>query len=185
MGAMIFDTADVAMLESAGLFDEVILHEMGHVLGYGTIWSLQGLLVGPAGSGGTDPHFIGANAVAAFDRIGGTSYTGGVKVPVEGMGGPGTADAHWREAVFGNELMTGFINSGVANPLSVVTVASQGDEGYLVNYAAADLYTHAFSAAARVPAQGTGATIALGNDVLWAPIYTVDPQGRVTGVFRR
>lgn len=144
-GVMIFDTADVADLEQQGLFDEVILHEMGHVLGFGTLWqpTLLNLL---AGGGGSDPFFTGVQGRAAFDRIGGTAYTGGLKVPVENMGGQGTANVHWREPVFGNELMTGFLNGGVANPLSIVTVASMGDEAYLVNYAAADPYAHAFSA---------------------------------------
>jgi leishmanolysin len=181
-GVMIFDTADVANLESMGLFDEVILHEMGHVLGFGTIWgsSLLNLLVGP---GGGDPFFSGPNARAAFDRMGGTSYTGGGKVPVENCCGPGTRDSHWREAVFDNELMTGFLDNG-PNPLSVLTVASLRDEGYQVNYAAADAYSHPFTAALNVSAAPTGPTIALGDDVLRLPIYAVDGLGRLTLVAR-
>jgi len=183
-GVMIFDTADVAILEAQGLFDEVILHEMGHVLGFGTIWrpAYLGLLVD---GGGSDPSFVGTLARTAFDRIGGTAYTGGQKVPVENTGGPGTADAHWRETVFGNELLTGYLDLG-ANPLSIVTVASMGDEGYLVNYAAADAYAHAFSVAPLPGAPaGLTARIALGNDILPVTIHTVDSRGRVTGVFRQ
>ena len=56
------------------------------------------------------------------------------------MGGTGTADAHWRESVFGNELMTGFVDAGT-NPLSRVSVASMADLGYAVNLAGADPYT--------------------------------------------
>lgn len=111
-GVMQFDSADVAALEAAGQFDEVILHEMGHVLGFGTIWSLQGLLTG---SGTIDPRFIGTNAVAAYNSRFSTSATG---VPVENTGGPGTANSHWRESVFTNELMTGYLNGGVSNPLA-------------------------------------------------------------------
>src|SRR5690606_14221177 len=37
-GTMEFDTDDVADLEADGSFGDVILHEMGHVLGVGTIW---------------------------------------------------------------------------------------------------------------------------------------------------
>ena len=33
-GIMKFDTADVAGLLAQGLFDEVVMHEMGHVLGF-------------------------------------------------------------------------------------------------------------------------------------------------------
>jgi hypothetical protein len=32
-----FDTADIALLDSLGLLDEVILHEMGHVIGIGSL----------------------------------------------------------------------------------------------------------------------------------------------------
>ena len=48
------------------------------------------------------------------------------------MGGEGTADAHWRESVFGNELMTGFVEAST-NALSRVSVASMADLGYAVN----------------------------------------------------
>src|SRR5436190_8289031 len=104
LGEMIFDTSDVAFLESNGVFDEVILHEMGHVVGFGVLWDVVpgNLLVGPASQGGTDPHFDGPLALAAFDNIGGTGYTGGAKVPVEAGGGPGTEDSHWRETAFHN-----------------------------------------------------------------------------------
>jgi hypothetical protein len=60
---------------------------------------------------------------------------------VENTGGSGTADAHWRESVFGKELMTGYYNPGSPNPLSRVTVGAMADLGYLVNMNAADSYS--------------------------------------------
>ena len=36
---MSFDTADLARMEADGSLTDVILHEMGHVLGFGTLWS--------------------------------------------------------------------------------------------------------------------------------------------------
>jgi hypothetical protein len=178
MGLMKFDTADLAVLESAGLLQTVILHEMGHVLGFGTIWPDLGLLADPSlpPANGTDPHFTGAQARIAFDEVGGAGYTG-LKVPVENTGGEGTADSHWRESVFGNELMTGFLNSGV-NPLSRVTVASFADMGYSVNLAGADPYT--LAAALRAFSRGPG--VELGNDVLRMPRHVVDGAGNVVGV---
>src|SRR5438309_972235 len=157
IGVMFFDTADVHNLEMSGLFDEVVTHEMGHVLGFGTIWSgsYLNLVVGPTTQGGTDPHFVGPQALAAFDRIGGTGYTAGAKVPVENCCTPGggSNDAHWREAVFGDELMTSFLGaSGVPKPLSVLTVASMGDEG--------------------------GQAVPLVDDILRLPIGVVDARGR-------
>ena len=49
--------------------------------------------------------------------------SGPVAVPVENNGGPGTADSHWRETLFRNELMSGFIAAS-NNPLSRLTVGS-------------------------------------------------------------
>jgi hypothetical protein len=181
VGFMEFDTADVAGLEATGRFGLVIEHEMGHVLGYGTIWSNLNLLVG---GGTSDSHFIGPQALAAFDRVGGQAFTSGSKVPVENCVGfpasacgSGTQDSHWRELVFNNELMTGFIDTGT-NPLSVVSTASMGDIGYLVNYAASDSYTVPVAAAAAAPA-APGTKLNLGNDILRMPILVVDGAGRV------
>jgi hypothetical protein len=134
-GTMQFDTADLANMEANGTLLGVITHEMGHVLGIGTIWNYKGLI---SGSGGTDPRFTGAQATAAYNQIFGRSDS---SVPVENTGGSGTRDCHWRESVFGNELMTGWVGPGTALPMSRVTVASLADLGYQVNLNAADPYT--------------------------------------------
>jgi Bacterial Ig-like domain (group 2)/Leishmanolysin/Bacterial Ig-like domain (group 1) len=175
LGLMKFDTADLDVLESEGLLQTVILHEMAHVLGFGTIWTDLGLLAGPSLDGGTDPHFTGAQARIAFDAVGGAGY-GGLKVPVEKTGGSGTADSHWRESVFGSELMTGFVDPN-PNPLSRATVASFADLGYTVNLAGADPYT--LGAALR--AFSRGPRLELGNDVLRIPRHVVDGAGRPVG----
>ena len=133
-GIMQFDAADLDFLMEEGLFDDVILHEMDHVLGFGTIWELQNLLTGIDSS---DPRFVGLGATAEYNNIFGVSES---DVPVEADFGPGTALSHWDEELFGNELMTGFINLG-PNPLSRITAASMGDLGYEVNVDAADPYT--------------------------------------------
>jgi hypothetical protein len=41
---MSFDTADLDRMEADGCLQDVILHEMGHVLGFGTLWSLMDLM---------------------------------------------------------------------------------------------------------------------------------------------
>ena len=66
--------------------------------------------------------------------------SGPVAVPVENNGGPGTADSHWRETLFRNELMSGFIAAS-NNPLSRLTVCSLQDLGYVVDLNAAEPYT--------------------------------------------
>jgi len=189
VGVMQFDTADVGNLISAGQFDDVILHEMAHVLGLGTIWSSLGLIVGRVSQGGTDPHFVGGGAMAAFDRNGGLSYSAGAKVPVEdcvgfppGVCGATTYDSHWRESVFDTELMTGFIESNKANLLSVITTASMGDLGHTVNYAASDAYTVVNAVALRTLEQAP--PIELEDDILRLPIIVVDPVGRVMRVIQ-
>jgi hypothetical protein len=134
-GIMQFDSADMASMVSTGLLYSVVLHEMGHILGIGTLWTDFGLL---SGAGTSNPIFTGANATAQYNQIFGTNSRG---VPVEAGGGSGTADSHWRETVFTNELMTGWAGPGTNLPLSRVTVGSLADLGYTVNYAAADAFT--------------------------------------------
>ncbi len=131
-GVMEFDSADVASMIANGTFESVIVHEMGHVLGLGTLWNYQRTLL--QGAGFANPLFVGPRARAEWSQLG-----GGGGVPVENSGGPGTRDSHWRESVFANELMTGYISAGV-NPLSRLSVGSLGDLGYHVDPSAADAY---------------------------------------------
>lgn len=131
-GSMQFDTADLARLQSNGTLLPVILHEMGHVLGIGTVWDS---LV--SGAGTANPRFIGARATAAYNQIFSRNENG---VPVENTGSPGTRDSHWRDSILSNEVMTGYLGPGAVQPLSRITIAALADMGYTVNFAAADQY---------------------------------------------
>ncbi len=133
-GLMSFDTADLAQMQADGTLVDVITHEMGHVIGIGTIWSNKGLLTG---ANSANPRFTG---VAAKQEYGVLKAVGPTPVPVENTGGAGTKNSHWRETVFKNELMSGFI-AEPDNPLSRLTVASLQDMGYVVNLDAAEPYT--------------------------------------------
>ena len=133
-GYMKFDAADFANI---GNPQEVITHEMLHILGSGTIWENDRTLI--SGKGGADPRFTGPLARAACAALGAT-VTCASSVPLENTGGAGTRDFHWRELTFNNELMTGFYNSGI-NPLSSMTIASMADLGFTVNNADLDAYT--------------------------------------------
>ncbi len=132
-GIMSFDTADLAAMQANGTLLDVITHEMGHVIGIGTIWPHKRLL---AGANTSNPTFTGKTAKKEYGTLKGV---GAVAVPVENTGGPGTKNSHWRESVFKNELMSGFI-AAANNPLSRVTAGSLQDLGYVVNMAAAEAY---------------------------------------------
>lgn len=135
VGIMEFDTADLARMELDGSLENVIFHEMGHVIGMGTTWSRLGLL---EGAGTANPVFTGENAMREFANLIGADDP--TPVPVANIGGPGTRDSHWRESVFANELMTGILNPG-PNPVSRVTVGALQDMGYQVNFEAAEDFT--------------------------------------------
>ena len=135
---MEFDEADVAQLEAEGQFDETILHEMGHVVGVGTVWEAKGLVTftGTDCLDFPDPRLYRRRCrgrVRAARRL---WYCPGR----EPRRGPGTRCGHWREAVFDNELMTGFLNPD-ANPFSRMTIASLGDLGYTVDVSRGEPYS--------------------------------------------
>lgn len=133
-GTSQFDTADLTQMEANGTLRDVVLHEIGHVLGIGTIWQSRGLLVGANTS---DPRFLGPLATAEYNALSGGHAD---SVPVSNTGGAGTRNGHWRETIFANELMTGYVGPGLSLPLSRITVASLADLGYQVDLASADPY---------------------------------------------
>lgn len=150
-GIMKFDSADMAAMEEDGSLFSVILHEMGHVLGIGTLWEVwatSGMnviilqdLVTPEGQlceredPGADYRFVGSEANDQHALLGGDGA-----LRVESHGGPGTACGHWDEDTYAHELMTGWADAGVS-PLSTFTIGSLADMGYVVTYVGADPYT--------------------------------------------
>jgi hypothetical protein len=177
IGIMQFDVADLTNLENQGLLQFVILHEMLHVTGFGSIWSSLGLL---SGSATTDPFFTGSQAIAAFNSIGGNVFVGN-KVPVEGTGGPGTRNSHWRETVFKAELMTGFLNNG-ANPLSTVTANALADMGYAIDESEAD----PFAIVPPFVAPPAASQAVFMFDDLWkGPHFEIDANGAVRRIHPR
>jgi hypothetical protein len=140
VGCMQFDSADVESLEDEKTFSQVILHEMSHVLGFGSLWEESpSLLDEPCfNSQGATPGFRGTSSVLEFDALGETGNP-----PVENNGGNGTRCSHWDEDFFDNELMTGFLGgttSATVNPLSRLTVASLEDLGYEVDLSQGETY---------------------------------------------
>ncbi len=207
VGVMYFDLGDMARLETNGHLEGTILHEMAHVIGFGTLWAHLGLLQDPARLGrSANTHFTGEAAIAAFDEIRGDNYTDSDLVPVQNLGGEGVWNGHWRELVFRSELMTPFPDRGL-NPLSAVSIASFVDIGYTgVDYGVADEYAlppplyavvaegaegapATESVAAGVEAQAAGVGVAAegaprdaigpGKEILLMPLAVVDRDGNV------
>jgi hypothetical protein len=167
-GGMAFDTADVDWMIGAGTFDAVVLHEMAHVLGFGTLWTYNTDLnktdydLYVAGSG----QYTGPNALREW-RVE-FSQPAATYIPVETGGGGGTADGHWDEADGGGDL-TGILDPGgldLRNELmtgwaaemffvSRTTLGAIDDLGYVVDYSKAgvvpELSTASYLALAFAP----------------------------------
>jgi len=149
-GVMQFDADDVVNLENNGSLLEVILHEMGHVLGIGTLWDPVFNDVYEDGTG----QYTGAAGLAAYQSE--FDQPGATFVPVELGGGAGTVDAHWDEKNGGGsntgiasnisgqdmrfELMTGWINRPTfMSSLSVQSLVDIGFEVETPSFAPEDL----------------------------------------------
>lgn len=183
LGTIQLDEADVGRMERNGVLLPVVIHEMAHVLGFGTHWDQAGLLEDPSLPANpiADTHFTGRYATAAFDAAGGAGYTGGPKVPVQSGAEMGSSDGHWRESVFADELMTPFISGDHA--LSLITIESLADLGYGVDLTRAETYTLP-GADPAAPRAVRGAVFDLGDDILRRPILLIDQKGRASGVRR-
>ena len=134
LGIMRFDEADLQGAADNNRLDPLILHEMLHVIGIGTIWRDKRLLTGDSTA---DARFIGARARTACSEFNGGTTTCATSVPVHSMDGEGSAYSHWRETTFTNELMTPMLSSGTA-PLSAMSIQSLADLGYEVSAVSAD-----------------------------------------------
>jgi hypothetical protein len=189
VGFMQLDTADLSGLETRGLLENVILHEMGHIIGVGTLWEDKRLLVtGVAGAApcttADDPFFTGTLTRQRFADAGGTTFYTGTPVPVENRGGGGTACGHWRELQFRNELMQGFAKAG-GMPLSAITIGSLADLGYPVSFARADPFQFLPSLlSARENGDPSVPRVELHGDIWDTDIFAIDPKTGKSTLFR-
>jgi hypothetical protein len=155
VGLMEFDQADFndPNPNKQASLPDVITHEMLHVIGIGSLWKVKGFLVD---SGSPNPRYSGPQGRQGCVDAGGTLACSS-NVPVQETGGPGTADAHWRESTFDTELMTGIAENVGAMPLSRMSILSLADLGYVVNTA----------------------PFVKWEEINHVPLYSVDPLGQV------
>ena len=136
----------------------VLLHEIGHILGIGTYWNMNGSPVSSYSDNGvTKYYYTGENAVREYKYyIPEIAHTI-VGLPIEDNGGSGTQNVHPEEGEEGtassnnryingffhpgldNELMSGWMESFPSStPLSRISLGFLEDMGFGVDYSQVD-----------------------------------------------
>lgn len=165
-GIMQFDVADAEVLLiggqivpgvtiDGGVWFDTVLHEMMHVIGFGSLWGVTEEspdfdwdLVGDGLTWDSDNGTRRpSDDEYHYDYLGGANAVAGETLGVEANGGSGTARGHWDELLYGNEIMTGYINTawdptvdsstgtdvGSYNYMAAFTVAALKDLGYTLD----------------------------------------------------
>jgi hypothetical protein len=116
------DNDDLISLKDAGIFQQVVEHELAHALGFGILWGPRNLTRTVNGT----CEYTGVRAIAEYRAI-----TGCNRIP--------TTCGHWREECLNRELMTD--SADLTSALSRVTIASMADLGYDVSYDSAESFS--------------------------------------------
>ena len=174
LGAVVLDEADIAQLESDGVLEAVVTREMARALGFDPlVWNYHGFLQNPSLAEDADPdadtHLNAPLVVAAFNAAGGEGYAG-ARAPLENGAMEGISDTHWRQSVFGDEVMTPYM-TGDSQPLSRITLEALYEVGYELDVMMADPFTLAGARSARP----RGPKMYLGKDLAAyrGPIATI------------
>jgi hypothetical protein len=172
-GIMIFDSSDVTQLGKR--IEDVILHELGHVLGIGSLWNRTGTVVNGV--------YEGSNGIRVWQE------------DWRCVGTPPVEDMHFLSSCFLNELMTGSFDRGFqTSPLSMMSIASLEDVGLKADYRNAEDYTPPQSCcnpgtrklrslsepSSYISAEGLEAALMYGREQL-ALAHDIAPQWEVSG----
>lgn len=150
-GFLEFDSDDIGSFSNQQL-QEIIVHEIGHTLGFGTRW-VDNQVYNPATSSATSVgQYTGAKGVDVYNTEFGLNET---FIPIENDGGQGTADSHFDEELFGiaingdstvasglrfgpnnSDILTGFFNPNAPSTFSETTAATFHDIGFNVDFTA-------------------------------------------------
>eukprot|EP00904_Undaria_pinnatifida_P014023 jgi/Undpi1/9751/HiC_scaffold_27.g12207.m1 len=174
VGVMRFDIADIAWMETEGLFEGVIQHEMGHVIGIGTLW-------GDCSTCRTDgdSNWKCPAAVAVYNDLLGDPAGSDADI-IELDGGSGTACGHFDESIFEDELMTGYVNRD-GMPLSKMTAALLDDTNYIVDPSMVDAYTLPSRRENSIVTEPAPDAFVLGDIAVDTMIDLIDEDGEVSG----
>lgn len=139
-GAMQFDVADLRLMTDTD-FKAVALHEMGHVLGLVSVNGACSAACNPE-NGREQGRYECPLASRLYQQMAATTTDA---LFLENRGGIGTACGHWEEDSFqtgvSSEVMTGYFEANMFQPVSKVTVAAlQEMGGYEVDYCGADVW---------------------------------------------
>lgn len=143
VAVLMIDSEDITSLVATRTLESVVMHEMGHCLGIGTLWEIRSVFgffvrqyVSPSTS--NPPwFFLRPNAQLGESEVTGEEI--GPYPEIESEGSVGTTRSHWSKRRYGNELMTGYI-TGTNQPLSALSIRSLVDIGYKVDVAQADAF---------------------------------------------
>ena len=118
-GRIRLDPEDIQNAFDSGIFEDLLVHEIGHVLGLGLLWNNN--------LNGT--NYIGTNGLQAWRDIGCTG-----NLPLQSA----SDKNHWNEACLHSEIMTPLLQFNRKNRLSNITMGALEDLGLPVNRAEAD-----------------------------------------------
>jgi len=143
-GYVALDRTKIKQLEETGWLYGLMLHEIGHALGFNRRVFQQrpdvvaGLIPNEAAlKQPYNPRFVGKNAVKAYRAAGGRTAF----VPLENEGAIVQRDGHWRQQSMQPATEVMLTSGNLATPvLSAITLGAMADLGYRVNLQAADPY---------------------------------------------
>ena len=122
-GILQLDAVDVVSFRSnPQVFTDLVFHEVGHALGFGTLWEVNGLL-------DSSGQYIGSAGLTAYQEEFSLSTA---TVPTDGTA-VGNA-RHWSEtSVLGNDIQSPELSQTEPNFISKTTIKSFVDLGFTVS----------------------------------------------------
>ncbi|HEV8290964.1 MAG TPA: SdrD B-like domain-containing protein, partial [Tepidisphaeraceae bacterium] len=130
--------ANLSLNESTARATEIAMHEIAHVLGFGTLWQTEKLIETQIGA----PVYTGQAALAMYKFAVDATAKG---VPVEPDPDDSAAGTHWasswaavNDQVF-DVMASKLSQNETGRFISTVTIAAMADLGYQVNFSQGDL----------------------------------------------